>query len=145
MPDYSTMMGNTGGQRDAIVRALMGIANPPPPTQMPQAPQMPGQYGPGAGAGAGMGLGNQDPMAAQTPVQAPPVPGPSGQGMPGAMSGGVPMTPPQRMPVPPGGGLAGLPQGPVPRTPGIVGQPLPVQQPGTQINPALPGSQVGGY
>ena len=157
MPNYS-MMSGMGGQRDAITRALMNIAMPPPATSTPgqygvtQGPQVPGVQGPIVPAAGQPGM-QQDPMAAQSPVQAPgagALGGMSGQpGQPGqGMAGGVPLSPRQIMPQAPGMGQAGLPAGPMPNTPNLVGQPLPVQPPGSQINPPLPGaggSQLGGY
>lgn len=127
MPDYSQV----GSQRDAITRALMNIAMPPPATQMPQggataSPQAPGVQGPmippAGGAQPGM------PQAPMGPTQQPGAMGGMGggvQGPPGA--GGLP----QGMPPQPGLGQAGLPQGPVPKTPQLVGQPLAAQQPGS--------------
>jgi hypothetical protein len=145
MIDYS----NPSGQRDAIVRALMGIANPPPPTSMPGqygatvAPQGPSVTGPTVPA-----AGQPDMMGMPPPQQGYAPTGPSPvQSQP--LGGGVqgppaPGAPPQSMPGMPGMGRAGLPSGIMPKTPNLVGQPLPIEQPGSQMLPQQ-GSQIRGY
>jgi hypothetical protein len=140
MPNYADP-NMINSQRNAITQALMGIANPPPPTSMP------GQYGATAPPAAPSVTGPTVPAAGNPMMQPPPT---AGGGMPmqggvggmppgmGGVTGGAPLGPPQSMPIAPGGGRAGLPYGPVPKAPQIVGQPLDIQQPGSQITPAPP-------
>lgn len=136
MPDYS-MVG--GSQRDAITRALMNIAMPPPATSMPgqyggptQGQQAPGVQGPMIPPAGGMGM--QDPMAGMSPQGA--MGGAAGQT--GVQGPPAPGAPPQSMPMASGMGQAGLPQGPMPKTPNLVGQPLDVQQPGAMMQQQQP-------
>lgn len=141
--DYSNP-NFAGSQRDAITRALMNIAMPPPPTGMPgqygatQSPQVPGVQGPIVPP-AGGGL-PQDPMSAGIPPQGQM----GGMGQTGVQGPQAPGAPPQVMPQAPGMGRGGLPQGPMPKTPNLVGQPLPISQPGTVMPPDT-GSQIRGY
>ena len=139
MPNYSDP-NMVNSQRNAIVQALMGIANPPPPTGMPgadmqygatAAPSVTGPIVPPAGGGAMTGMAPPQQGYAPTgpsPVQSQPMGG-------GVQGPPAPGAPPQSMPGMPGMGRAGLPQGPMPKTPNLVGQPLPIEQPGSQMQP----------
>ena len=89
-------------QRNSITQTLLGIANPPPQTPMPQMPQPPPQMQmpqtppPGAppqGAPMGAGMPPQQGMPPQTGMPQPPMPQGSAQGMPQPM----PQLPPQGM------------------------------------------------
>jgi hypothetical protein len=87
------MAGGQGGGmgRDRITQALMAVQNPPPVSQMPQAPQM----------------APPQPMPPQPAMGAPP---PMGMPPGGAMPGGapqMPMRPPMGGATPPmmGGGM----------------------------------------
>jgi hypothetical protein len=95
---------NTGviDRRDAITKALMGIAAPPPraaPPQMPLykppmgLPQMPPQGAPPMGAPPPQGLPQNLPLTPGVPAMRPGM-GPPGAGMPGAGSAGpMPLNP----------------------------------------------------
>jgi hypothetical protein len=153
--------GTADNQRNAIVQALMNVASPPPRTQAPPAP---GQYGgatqppgsssvmspslpgtgqglPGMPPGGALGLGGnagtvQPPTGAQ-PFAGPPAPGQPGPGMssPFAQGGYKPLAPPTSMPPAPAGPL---PYGPMPNVPNLVGQPPPMQSPGSQMPTPTP-------
>lgn len=129
-------------QRNAIVQALMQVANPPPATGMPGnqmgstrppgvlAPPMPGAGGglPGVGGipGGGIGgVGTPSPQAASPAGNANPQPF-----MPPAGSY-APQSPRQVMPPQ----IGGAPLGPLPNTSNMVGVPPPGvgQLPGTQM------------
>jgi hypothetical protein len=139
MPYY----GDPNMQRNAIVQALLNVANPQPRTQIPGAqgqqggfgatrapnvlgPQTPGE-GPSTASSPGIpGVpGTFNPAAAPTPPAAGPmdpngVQGPVVPGQPGAFGAapaggavGRPLAPPQMMPQQ-AGGMPAPPPGPVP-------------------------------